>query len=73
LIDLKLDSERRPRLELAQVDFALCAENIRLMALFDDIQDGRISKIEVRAGVPRRVVFEERIANFGSEPSRPSQ
>lgn len=58
LRDVKLDSEDRLRDELGMTDFALCAEVGRLMLLLDRIQNGKISKIEVREGIPRRIVFE---------------
>ena len=61
MVDLKLDSEEHPRQEVAGLDYVLCAEVGRLMALLDHIQDGKIARLEVRAGVPRRIVFEKRI------------
>jgi hypothetical protein len=60
LVDLKLDSDERPREELVTVDFALPAEMVRLMSLLDKIGDGKIAQIEVRAGVARRILFERR-------------
>lgn len=56
--DVRLDVGEYSRDELAAVDFVLCAEVRRLMAILDKIGDGRISKIEVRAGVPRRITVE---------------
>ena len=67
LVDVKLDSEERPRQETEQSDFLLSAEVVRLMALLDAIQDGKISKIEIRAGIPRRVLWENRAAKFGGD------
>jgi len=60
LLDIKLDSEERPRDEFASADFLLGAELVRMMALLDQIQNGKISKLEVRAGVPRRILLERR-------------
>jgi hypothetical protein len=60
-IDVRLDSAESARGELALEDFALCAEVCRLMSLMDQIEDGTISKIEVRAGVPRRITLEKRV------------
>jgi len=60
LIDIRLDSEEHPREEISTADFALVAEVTRLMALLDKIENGKITKIEVRAGLPRRVMFEAR-------------
>jgi hypothetical protein len=58
--DVKLDSEQRPREETNQSDFLLSAEVVRLMALMDEIQNGTISSLEIRAGVPRRVIWKIR-------------
>lgn len=58
LVDEKLDEKyaRRPEAELE--DFELAAELRRLMTRLDEIKNGRIECIEVRGGIPRRVVFE---------------
>lgn len=65
LVDLRLDVEAQPREEISAADFALGAEVTRLMALLDRIENGRITKIEVRAGLPRRATFEARHAEAG--------
>ena len=57
-VDVRLDVEAQPREEMSAADFALGAEVTRLMALLDKIADGKITKIEVRAGLPRRVTLE---------------
>jgi hypothetical protein len=67
LVDIKLDSEQHARPELGQSDFVLSTEVVRLMALLDTIQDGKISKLEIRAGIPRRVVWENRATKFGGD------
>lgn len=56
--DIRLDAEDPARGELAVDDFVLCAEVRRLIALFDKVQNAMISKIEVRAGIPRRISLE---------------
>jgi hypothetical protein len=61
-VDLRLDAEEQLRQEISTADFALCAEVTRLMALLDKIENGKIAKIEVRAGLPRRVTLEDRYA-----------
>jgi hypothetical protein len=44
------------------------------MARLDEIRDGRIERIEVRGGIPRRVVFESRISElFSLEKTDPSR
>ena len=57
-IDVRLDVEEQPRENIAAADFALGAEVTRLIALLDKIENGKISRIEVRAGLPRRVTLE---------------
>ena len=57
--DIRLDSEEQPRAELDLTDFALSAECCRLVSLLDQVQNGRISKIEVRAGLPRKITLEK--------------
>jgi len=58
LVDVRLDIEAQPREEISATDFALGAEVTRLMALLDKIENGKITKIDVRAGLPRRVTLE---------------
>jgi hypothetical protein len=62
LADLKLDAVDGPRLEAALTDFVLSVELVRLMLLLDRIGEGKISRIEIRVGVPRRVVFERSVS-----------
>lgn len=61
--DLKLDSQDRPREEIRRPDFLLCTEVVSLFAALDRIVNGRISRLEVRGGIPRRVVFQASIAD----------
>jgi len=65
LVDIKLDSERCPQREGLDPDFLLCAEINRLMALLDTIQNGRISRLEIRAGIARRIILESRPTELG--------
>ena len=62
LVDVRLDVEAQPRDEISTADFALSAEILRLMALLDKIVNGKVTKIEVRAGLPRRATFDGRHA-----------
>jgi hypothetical protein len=64
LIDERLDVTEEPRQETALTDFALAAEQCRLMARLDEIGNGTIERIEVRGGLPRRVVFESRLSEL---------
>jgi hypothetical protein len=57
-VDIRLDVEEQQREELSTEDFAHCAELTRLMALLDKIENGEISKIEVRGGLPRKATLE---------------
>jgi hypothetical protein len=61
LLDIKLDTDcgGRPESELA--DFALCDEVCRLLDRLDQMHTGRIQRIEVRAGIPRRVLLEAKL------------
>jgi hypothetical protein len=56
--DIRLDAEDPGRDDLEVGDFVLCEEITRLIGLFDRIQSATISKIEVRAGLPRRISLE---------------
>lgn len=67
LLDVKLDSEEYSRQVAEQSDFVLSIEFVRLMALLDRIQNGKISRLEVRAGIPRRVVWESSTTDFGGD------
>jgi len=58
ILDVKLDTaaDGRPEVELS--DFALRDEVCRLLQRLDHIENGRLDRIEVRAGIPRRVLIE---------------
>jgi hypothetical protein len=58
LYDLKLDADEGPRPEMAAGDFELSQEVRRLLVKLDELQDGWIERIEVRAGIPRRMAVE---------------
>jgi hypothetical protein len=60
LTDIRLDVEELPREELALNDFIVSVEFHRLLLLLDGIKNGKISRIEIRAGVPRRITLERR-------------
>ncbi len=61
LLDVKLDADEGIRQEAELPDFALRDEVRRLMARLDQLKNGRVERIEVRSGVPRRVVIERRL------------
>lgn len=61
LLDIKLDAPRVGRPESELPDFALCEEVRRLLDRIDELQAGQIQRIEVRAGIPRRVLVEAKL------------
>src|SRR5437868_9093853 len=58
LAEERLDRPAEPRPDTGLNDFVLCEEWCRLLARLDPIRDGTIDRIEVLAGIPRRIVFE---------------
>ena len=60
--------ERRPEINLA--DFVLPAEALRLMIRLDEVSNGTIERLEVRSGVPRRLIFESRLIDSSIEPRK---
>ncbi len=62
LSEVRLDIEEGPRPEGELPDFKLSSEIQRLICQLDQLKDGRIEKIEVRGGVPRRLVPTSRLA-----------
>src|SRR3954453_24062281 len=65
MADERLDRPEDPRPEIGLNDFELCQEWCRLLARLDQIRNGVIERIEVRAGIPRRVLFDARITTPG--------
>jgi len=57
-LEVRLDTEDAARPEQELPDFALPEEICRLMARLDAIGDGTIERIEVLAGIARRLIFE---------------
>ncbi len=59
LVDIKLDTHdgQGPRPEFELADFVLCDEVCRLMAQLNEIDEGTIDRIEVRAGIARRIMY----------------
>jgi hypothetical protein len=58
IVEVKLDGDHCPRAEKELADFILCEEILRLMDRFDEVGTGHIQKIEVRAGLPKRVLIQ---------------
>ena len=61
LLDVKLDSDSGGRPESELADFALCDEVCRLLDRIEEMQAGVIQRIEVRAGIPRRILIEAKL------------
>jgi hypothetical protein len=64
LVDHRLDADEAPRQEGALPDFNLCQEICRLLSRLDQIENGRISRIEIRSGLPRRILFESHVGRL---------
>jgi hypothetical protein len=62
LAEVSLDMDDAPRPEGALADFRISSELQRVMSQLDQIKDGRVEKIEVRAGVLRRITLASRPA-----------
>lgn len=60
-VEVKLDAAAAPRPEMESADFELRSEVVRLVEQFDELGDGSIERIDIRHGVPRRVVIERPI------------
>jgi hypothetical protein len=58
VVDVKLNVDESPRPEIDLNDFELPEEVCRLLRRFDRMNDGKVAQLEVRSGVPRRVLFE---------------
>jgi hypothetical protein len=68
LRDLKLDSDKEPRPEVALGDFIVSNEVERLMTHLDEIKFGTIRHIEVRGGLPRRILLEQALKPAQASP-----
>lgn len=57
IIEFKFLGENGPRPELAAADFALKSSVVELFRHFDRIRDGRIDVLEVKHGLPFRMML----------------
>jgi hypothetical protein len=55
----KFGGENGPRPELGKTDFLLKEQAIQLFAFFDELQNGVIDVLEIKHGLPFRVVVRE--------------
>jgi hypothetical protein len=63
LIDVRLDADETERQESNLADLVLRDEVRRLIAHLQVVENGRIDRIDIRAGIPRRIVIERRVAD----------
>ena len=72
LRDLKLDSDEGPRPELALADFVVSNEIVRLMKHLDEMKLGTVRRVEVRGGVPRRILLESQVLGSAASSIDPA-
>ncbi len=70
LRDVKLYADEEPRPELSLQDFAVSDEIARLLKSLDEMKCGTIRRIEVHAGLPRRMLIESQVT---AQPHRPGR
>lgn len=61
LLDIRLDDDTGERAESELPDFTLRDEVCRLLDRIGGMESGCVQRIEVRAGIPRRVLIEAKI------------
>ena len=66
LLEIKLDSDSNARVESEITDFDLCDEACRLFDRLDQMTTGSVQRIEVRAGIPRRVLIEAKLTEIAT-------
>ena len=71
LRDVKLDSDEGPRPELSLDDFVVSDEIVRLLKRLDEMRCGTLRRIEVHAGLPRRMLVESQVGGASEVPPRP--
>lgn len=63
--EVKLDSDNAPRPAIELTDFELCVEVCRLMQELSNLRDGSVERIDVRYGIPRRLLIERSTREVG--------
>lgn len=61
VVEVKLDATEDPRPEITLADYELKEEVVRLADELDALRNGSIRRIDVRFGLPRRVLIERPI------------
>lgn len=69
-LDLKLDRDEAARPEVALADFEICGEVRRLLRHLQRLKSGVIERIEVQAGIPRRILVSGRSGTGNPETGR---
>ena len=59
LLDVLLESADEARHEIDLSDFVLCDEVCRFLDRLDELKNAQIERIDVRAGTPRRMLYEQ--------------
>jgi hypothetical protein len=57
--EIKLGGENGPRPELGAQDFLLKSQVLEMLAYFDELQNGTIDVLEIKHGLPFRVIVAE--------------
>ena len=70
LRNVKLYADEEPRPELTLDDFALSDEIVRLLKRLDEMRCGTLRRIEVHAGLPRRMLVESQVGGAAEVPLR---
>lgn len=60
--EIKFGGENGPRPEVVSDDFALKAQVIELFRTFDELRDGEIDVLEIKHGLPFRMLIREAAA-----------
>jgi hypothetical protein len=58
-IEIKFAGENGPRPELGAADFALKQQVVELFAFFDELRNGVIDVLEIKHGLPFRIIVTE--------------
>ena len=58
-LEIKFSGENGPRPEIHSTDFALKQQIVELFAFFDELQNGTIDVLEIKHGLPFRMIFTE--------------
>ena len=57
--EIRFGAENGPRKELATTDFHLKSQVVELLAFFDELQNGTIDVLDIKHGMPFRVIVPE--------------